>query len=130
MPLIKLQHVVSCSTEDTTHKAENLLSSDTYRKWKAARAGEKQTSVILQFEKEEQVHSIDIGNEGSAFIEVLVANSSAARDQDYEVMLINCTTVGKREQRLLSELYEDKALAGNYAYYSKIKGTHQTGSIM
>lgn len=40
-----------------------------------------------QFEKEEQVHSIDIGNEGSAFIEVLVGNSSAVRDQDYEVFL-------------------------------------------
>jgi hypothetical protein len=31
-----------------THKADNLLSSDTYRKWKAAKAGEKQTSVIIQ----------------------------------------------------------------------------------
>lgn len=31
-----------------THKADNLLSSDTYRKWKAARPGEKQTSVIIQ----------------------------------------------------------------------------------
>lgn len=41
-----------------------------------------------QFEKEEQIHSIDIGNEGSSFIEVLVANSSAARDQDYEVILL------------------------------------------
>lgn len=87
MPEIKVQHVVSCSTEDNvsyflswfgvnsilvsviedcelcnnvydcfascglieqTHKADNLLSSDTYRKWKAAKPGEKQTSVILQ----------------------------------------------------------------------------------
>lgn len=31
-----------------THKADNLLSSDTYRKWKAAKPGEKQISVILQ----------------------------------------------------------------------------------
>lgn len=43
--------------------------------------------LFSQFEKEEQVHSIDIGNEGSAFIEVLVGNSSAVRDQDYEVSL-------------------------------------------
>lgn len=35
------------------------------------------------------MHSIDIGNEGSAFIEVLVGNSSAVRDQDYEVFLEN-----------------------------------------
>lgn len=99
MPEIKLKHVVSCSTEDNTHKAENLLSSDTYRKWKAARSGEKQTSVILQFEKEEQVHSIDIGNEGSAFIEVLVGNSSAVRDQDYEVLLVTSSFMSPTESR-------------------------------
>ncbi|XP_061633115.1 DNA repair protein XRCC1 isoform X1 [Phyllopteryx taeniolatus] len=99
MPEIKLQHVVSCSTEDNTHKADNLLSSDTYRKWKAARAGEKQTSVILQFEKEEQVHSIDIGNEGSAFVEVLVGNSSATREQDYEVLLVTSSFMTPTESR-------------------------------
>lgn len=99
MPEIKLKHVVSCSTEDTTHKADNLLSSDTYRKWKASRPGEKQTSVILQFEKEEQVHSIDIGNEGSAFIEVLVGNSSAVRDQDYEVLLVTSSFMSPTESR-------------------------------
>lgn len=32
------------------------------------------------------MHSIDIGNEGSAFVEVLVGNSSAARDQDFQVL--------------------------------------------
>ncbi|XP_026228807.1 DNA repair protein XRCC1 [Anabas testudineus] len=99
MPEIKLKHVVSCSTEDTTHKADNLLSSDTYRKWKAARSGEKQTSVILQFEKEEQIHSIDIGNEGSAFIEVLVGNSSAVKDQDYEVLLVMSSFMSPTESR-------------------------------
>ncbi|XP_071376435.1 DNA repair protein XRCC1 isoform X2 [Centroberyx affinis] len=99
MPEIKLKHVVSCSSEDNTHKADNLLSSDTYRKWKAARPGEKQTSVILQFEKEEQVHSIDIGNEGSAFIEVLVGNSSAVRDQDYEVLLVMSSFMSPTESR-------------------------------
>ncbi|KAK2844919.1 hypothetical protein Q5P01_011578 [Channa striata] len=99
MPEIRLKHVVSCSTEDSTHKAENLLSSDTYRKWKAAKPGEKQTSVIVQFEKEEQVHSIDIGNEGSAFIEVLVGNSSAVKDQDYEVLLVTSSFMSPTESR-------------------------------
>uniref|UniRef100_A0A3P8VY83 DNA repair protein XRCC1 n=1 Tax=Cynoglossus semilaevis TaxID=244447 RepID=A0A3P8VY83_CYNSE len=99
MPEIKIKHVVSCSTEDATHKADNLLKCDTYRKWKAATPGEKQISVILQFEKEEQVHSIDIGNEGSAFVEVLVGNSSAVRDQDYEVLLVTSTFMSPTESR-------------------------------
>ncbi|XP_026861149.2 DNA repair protein XRCC1 isoform X1 [Electrophorus electricus] len=99
MPEIKLKHVVSCSSEDTTHKADNLLSSDTYRKWKAARPGEKQTSIILQFDKEEQVHSIDIGNEGSAFIEVLVGHSTSVKDQDFEVLLVTSSFMSPTESR-------------------------------
>lgn len=31
-----------------THCAENLLKADTYRKWRAAKAGEKTISVVLQ----------------------------------------------------------------------------------
>uniref|UniRef100_A0A6Q2Y082 DNA repair protein XRCC1 n=1 Tax=Esox lucius TaxID=8010 RepID=A0A6Q2Y082_ESOLU len=99
MPEIKLKHIVSCSTEDNTHKADNLLSSDTYRKWKAARPGEKQTSVIIQFEKEEQVHSIDMGNEGSAFIEVLVGHSTSMKDQDFEVLLVTSSFMSPTESR-------------------------------
>ncbi|XP_050988094.1 DNA repair protein XRCC1 isoform X2 [Labeo rohita] len=99
MPEIKLKHVVSCSSEDNTHKADNLLSSDTYRKWKAARAGEKQVSVILQLEKEEQIHSIDIGNEGSAFIEVLVGHSTSVKDQDFEVLLVTSSFMSPTESR-------------------------------
>ncbi|XP_056399137.1 DNA repair protein XRCC1 [Hyla sarda] len=87
MPEIKLKHVVSCSSADTTHTAENLLKPDTYRKWKAQHVGEKQISVILQLEKEEQIHSIDIGNEGSAFVEVLVGHSTSVSEQEYEVIL-------------------------------------------
>ncbi|XP_045630284.1 DNA repair protein XRCC1 isoform X3 [Ursus americanus] len=85
MPEIRLRHVVSCSSQDSTHCAENLLKADTYRKWRAAKAGEKTISVVLQLEKEEQIHSVDIGNDGSAFVEVLVGNSAGgAGEQDYE----------------------------------------------
>ncbi|XP_017346629.1 DNA repair protein XRCC1 isoform X1 [Ictalurus punctatus] len=104
MPEIKLKHVVSCSSEDNTHKADNLLSSETYRKWKSARPGEKQVSVIMQFEKEEQVHSIDIGNEGSAFIEVLVGHSTSVKDQDFEVLLVTSSFMSPSESRGNSNL--------------------------
>ncbi|XP_046733414.1 DNA repair protein XRCC1 isoform X2 [Silurus meridionalis] len=104
MPEIKLKHVVSCSSEDSTHKGENLLSSETYRKWKCARPGEKQISIILQFEKEEQVHSIDIGNEGSAFIEVLAGHSTSIKDQDFEVLLVTSSFMSPSESRGNSNL--------------------------
>ena len=31
-----------------THKADNLLKSETYRKWKSSAPGERQNSIILQ----------------------------------------------------------------------------------
>ncbi|OCT73256.1 hypothetical protein XELAEV_18036235mg [Xenopus laevis] len=104
MPVIKLKHVVSCSSADTTHTAENLLKADTYRKWKAARPGEKQISLILQFEKEEQIHSIDIGNEGSAFVEVLVGRSTSVSEQEYEVLLGMSSFMSPSESRNESSL--------------------------
>lgn len=68
------------------HKAENLLKEETYRKWKCATAGEKNATIVLQFEKATNIHSIDIGNEGSAFVEVLVGRSSDSVS-NYQVIL-------------------------------------------
>ncbi|XP_069796175.1 DNA repair protein XRCC1 isoform X3 [Narcine bancroftii] len=99
MPEVKLRHVVSCSSEDPTFKAENLLKADTYRKWRSRDKGEKQISVILQFEKAELIHSIDIGNEGSAFVEVLVGNSMSACQQDFEVILVSSFFMSPMESR-------------------------------
>lgn len=100
MPEIRLRHVVSCSSQDSTHCAENLLKADTYRKWRAAKAGEKTISVVLQLEKEEQIHSVDIGNDGSAFVEVLVGSSAGgAAEQDYEVLLVTSSFMSPSESR-------------------------------
>ncbi|KAM4825093.1 DNA repair protein XRCC1 [Thomomys bottae] len=105
MPEIRLRHVVSCSSQDSTHCAENLLKADTYRKWRAAKAGEKTISVVLQLEKEEQIHSLDIGNDGSAFVEVLVGSSAAgASEQDYEVLLVTSSFMSPSESRSGSNL--------------------------
>nr|XP_033819338.1 DNA repair protein XRCC1 isoform X2 [Geotrypetes seraphini] len=99
MPDIKVKHVVSCSSEDSTHKAENLLKADTYRKWKSSKAGEKQVSVILQFEKEELIHGIDVGNECSAFVEVLVGHSTSVSEQEYEVILVTSSFMSPVESK-------------------------------
>ncbi|XP_032653242.1 DNA repair protein XRCC1 isoform X2 [Chelonoidis abingdonii] len=99
MPEIGIRHVVSASSSDPAHCAENLLKADTYRKWKAAQAGEKQLSVILQFEKEERIHSIDVGNEGSAFVEVLAGSSASPSEQDYEVLLVTSSFMSPSESK-------------------------------
>ncbi|XP_045148737.1 DNA repair protein XRCC1 isoform X2 [Echinops telfairi] len=100
MPEIRLRHVVSCSSQDSTHCAENLLKADTYRKWRAAKAGEKTISVVLQLEKEERIHSVDLGNDGSAFVEMLVGSSAGGgSEQDYEVLLVTSSFMSPSESR-------------------------------
>jgi len=41
-------------------------------------------NVREKFEKASEISQIDIGNEGSAFVEVLVGKSSA-KEEDYQV---------------------------------------------
>ncbi len=50
--------------------------------------GQQSAVVILQLSKEARITSIDIGNEGSAFVEVLVGRSSTSpstTNDDYRV---------------------------------------------
>ncbi|XP_071842897.1 DNA repair protein XRCC1-like [Apostichopus japonicus] len=99
MPEIKIQHVVSCSSEDTLHKANNLLNPESFRKWKCANVGEKHASVILQLEKSTAIHSIDIGNESSAFVEVLVGHSTSDKPEDYQVILVTSSFMNPMESK-------------------------------
>lgn len=98
MPEIKFKHIVSCSSEDKVHKAENLLKPEMYRKWKCASPGEKNASIILQFEKACEIHSIDIGNESSAFVEILVGKSSDTAN-NYQVLLAASSFMSPLESR-------------------------------
>ncbi|CAB4000165.1 DNA repair XRCC1-like [Paramuricea clavata] len=61
MPVIKLKHIVSFSSEDPAHPADNLLKSETYRKWQCADPSEKQASVIIELEKASKINAVDIG---------------------------------------------------------------------
>lgn len=87
MPEIKFEKVLSVSSEDKKFPVANLLGAPGSGKWKSASAGEKQVSVVLQFRNPARISSIHVGNEGSAFVEVLVGKQSS--DQDWKVS-INC----------------------------------------
>ena len=58
------------------HRAENLLKGAKGNKWRCANPGESQASVVIQLEKASIINSVDIGNDGSAFVEVLVSRST------------------------------------------------------
>ncbi|KAI5753458.1 hypothetical protein M8J77_000368 [Diaphorina citri] len=85
MAPIKFARVVSYSSEDPVHKADNLLNPESTKKWKCKSMGEKQAVAILQLSSQVQINGIDIGNEFSAFVEVFVAKSS--NPDDYKVLL-------------------------------------------
>ncbi|XP_014253734.1 DNA repair protein XRCC1-like isoform X2 [Cimex lectularius] len=77
MPIVKIERVVSVSSEDKNHEASNLLQRDfSNKKWKCKTPGEKNISVILQLEKACKIVAVDVGNENSAFIEILVGHSA------------------------------------------------------
>lgn len=97
MPIIKPQHVVSFSNAETNHPAENLLKPEGTYKWRVP-AG-KPATAVLQLEKATEIHSIDIGNEGSAFVEILVGKSTSTSDQDYEVLLVASSFMTPVESR-------------------------------
>lgn len=64
--------------------AENLAKDGAYRKWRCKLPGESKAWVELQLEKMSTISAVDIGNHGSAFIEVLVGRSGCS-EQDYKV---------------------------------------------
>ncbi|XP_059156974.1 DNA repair protein XRCC1-like [Physella acuta] len=99
MPEIELQHIVSCSSADKNNPAENLLKADGAFKWKCASPGEKSVSCVIQLCKSTKIHSIDIGNEGSAFVEVLVGQATAASDRDFQVLLVASSFMSPLESR-------------------------------
>lgn len=69
------------------YQAKNLLNSSDGGKWKCEKNGERSASLVMQLEKAVIISSIDIGNFGSAFVEVLV-NRSARDVNDFQVWTI------------------------------------------
>ncbi|GLH09536.1 uncharacterized protein GBIM_14618 [Gryllus bimaculatus] len=82
MATVKFERVVSYSSEDPKYPAENLLKFG--NKWKCKSPGEANATVILQLDQLLVIESIDIGNEHSAFIHVLVGRAAS---DDYESLL-------------------------------------------
>ena len=57
MPEVKIERVVSVSSEDPIFKAENLLKNV---KWRCQNNGESQVSVVLQLSKPVKIRLLDL----------------------------------------------------------------------
>ena len=100
MAPIRITGVVSCSSEDKVSCAKNLLVADSFKKWATDKPGVSNTSVILQLESEQHITGVDIGNNGSAFVEVLVANSANEDGpSEYHNLIITSAFMSPSESR-------------------------------
>ncbi|XP_055388783.1 DNA repair protein XRCC1 [Condylostylus longicornis] len=87
MPFATFEKVYLVSSEDSTHCASNLLKSIPGKKWKTGTNGEKSAYIILQLAQPEIITGVDIGNEHSAFIEVLVGKNGCSPEDFKELVL-------------------------------------------
>ncbi|NXA02550.1 XRCC1 protein, partial [Nesospiza acunhae] len=96
MAEIPFTRVVSVTSADPRHPAENLLRPEDGGKWRGAAAGEKQLSVVLELGDSRPIHSLHIGNDGAAFVEVLLGCSAGG---EFQVLLPSSALMSPSESR-------------------------------
>ena len=109
MPAIKLEKIISVSSEDSNFKAENLLSN---KKWRSSDVGESPVSVVFQLSKPSVIKSIDIGNNGAAFIEILVSRL-ASNTGEFKTILVASSFLSPIESRNESNLTRVRMFTGD-----------------
>nr|XP_033804029.1 putative short transient receptor potential channel 2-like protein isoform X2 [Geotrypetes seraphini] len=93
MAPIKLRHVVSFSSQDPRYPVENLLRDSGVLPWLSCpRDRSRQLRVELQLEQASLFGYVDIGNCGSALLQIDVGRSSWPPDRPY-VTLLPATTL-------------------------------------
>lgn len=89
MAPVKISHVVSFSSQDPKYPVENLLNPDSQRgPWLSCPQDKSgQLKVELQLEKAVPIGYIDVGNCGSAFLQIEVGRSSWPLDRPFSTLL-------------------------------------------
>ncbi|XP_035687644.1 uncharacterized protein LOC118423557 [Branchiostoma floridae] len=90
MAPVVVKCVVSYSSQDSVHKVDNLLTAQggSWKRWLCAsddRSGVMEAE--LQLDRAYHIGYVDIGNCGSAYVELLVGRSSWNRSQEYVTLL-------------------------------------------
>uniref|UniRef100_A0A1I8NZK9 BRCT domain-containing protein n=1 Tax=Stomoxys calcitrans TaxID=35570 RepID=A0A1I8NZK9_STOCA len=104
MPFASFSRVREVSSEDSQFPGENILKG---KKWKTQNVGEKSAYIILEMD-EAKITGIDIGNEHSAFVEVLVAKNPS----DFKEILITCSFMTPIESRNSTNLNRVRCFSG------------------
>ena len=102
MPSLKLTHVISASSEDPpAFCADNLLHTEGSKKWRCPKTSPfpSQLTAVLQLEKLSLISQVDIGNDGSAFVEIQVARSADTNDDNFQTLLPAASFMSPAESR-------------------------------
>uniref|UniRef100_A0A8C5MCL0 DNA-repair protein Xrcc1 N-terminal domain-containing protein n=1 Tax=Leptobrachium leishanense TaxID=445787 RepID=A0A8C5MCL0_9ANUR len=104
MAPIRIQHVVSFSSQDPRHPVENLLNESLIHPWlNCPRDRSRLLKVDLQLERACQIAYIDIGNCGSAFLQIDVGRSTWPSEKSFVTLLPNTTLMNPSDSRLGKE---------------------------
>lgn len=84
--IIKLEKVISCSSEHPSYPASNLLQYRSNSTWRCAKPGEMLAHVIFQLTEPSCITALDIGNYRSC---VVIVTASTSSEPDNWVPIIN-----------------------------------------
>ena len=107
-----LTHLVHCSIQ--VHCANNLLRSEgSETRWLSAQGSEERITCALQLEQPSAISSIDLGNDGSAFVELHVCQSSTS--DEWTVLLPRASLMAPKDSqsntnRTLTKSFRSDAL--------------------
>ncbi|CAH1637121.1 unnamed protein product [Spodoptera littoralis] len=113
MPRVKIDYIVSFSSEDPEHPASNLLNLEvSKKKWLCAK-GERTCSVVLQLPRAVKISSLNIGAYHAALVEVLVGRSESTNEQyQWQVLVPSCVFALREESRRGAELARVRSFSG------------------
>uniref|UniRef100_A0A8C4VJQ9 DNA-repair protein Xrcc1 N-terminal domain-containing protein n=1 Tax=Gopherus evgoodei TaxID=1825980 RepID=A0A8C4VJQ9_9SAUR len=101
MAPVKINHVVSFTSQDPRYPVENLLRDDGIHPWlNSLQDRSRQLKVELQLERASSIGYIDIGNCGCAFIQVDVGRSFWPLEQPYVTMVPSTTLMTPADSKL------------------------------
>ncbi|XP_066476778.1 protein XNDC1N [Tiliqua scincoides] len=101
MAPVKIKHIVSFTSQDPKYPVENLLLEEGLCPWLSCpRDRSRQLKVELQLEQASHIGYIDIGNGGSAFLQIDVGRSSWPLDQSFLTLLPTTTLMTPADAKM------------------------------
>ncbi|XP_015271258.1 PREDICTED: putative short transient receptor potential channel 2-like protein [Gekko japonicus] len=101
MAPVKIKHVVSFTSQDPKYPVDNLLLEEGPRPWLSCPQDRSRVlKVELQLEQASPIGYVDIGNCGSAFLQIDVGRSSWPAGQSYLTLLPTATLMVPADAKL------------------------------